>query len=68
MRIELNGETIELGDDATVRDAVARAGVNGDAKGVAVALDGEVVRRGEWERMALRDGQSVEVVAAIQGG
>jgi sulfur carrier protein len=68
MRIELNGETIELGDDATVRDAVTKAGVNGDAKGVAVALDGEVVRRGDWEQMGLRDGQSVEVVAAIQGG
>jgi sulfur carrier protein len=68
MRIELNGETIELGDDATVRDAVARAGVNDDAKGVAVALDGEVVRRGDWEGMGLREGQSVEVVAAIQGG
>jgi sulfur carrier protein len=68
MRIELNGETIELGADATVRDAVARAGVNGDAKGVAVALDREVVPRGDWERMGLREGQSVEVVAAIQGG
>ena len=37
-------------------------------RGVAVALDGEVVPRGEWERTPLREGQAVEVLAAIQGG
>jgi thiazole synthase len=31
-------------------------------------VDGEVVPRSEWERVALREGQSVEVVAAAQGG
>ena len=57
MRIELNGEVRELA-----------AGAPEDRRGVAVALDGEVVPRGEWERTALRDGQAVEVLAAIQGG
>ena len=50
----------------------ARAGTDGaasgDARGIAVAVDGEVVPRGEWERTALREGQTVEVLAAIQGG
>jgi sulfur carrier protein len=68
MTIELNGRAIELGDDATLVDAVSEAGVEAEARGVAVALDGEVVPRGEWGRVELHDGQSVEVVGAVQGG
>jgi sulfur carrier protein len=69
MRIDLNGEPLELADGASLADAVRAAGAEPDApRGVAVALDGEVVPRGEWEATSLRDGQSVEVLAAIQGG
>src|SRR5258707_2097372 len=68
MRIELNGEACELPDAATLADAVRESGVGEGARGVAVALDGEVVPRAEWERTTLREGHSVEVLAAIQGG
>jgi thiazole synthase len=68
MRIELNGQPRELHEGATLADAVRESGAEGEARGVAVALDGEVVPRGEWAATALRDGQSVEVLAAIQGG
>jgi thiazole synthase len=68
MRIELNGEARELPDAATLADAVREAGADSEARGLAVALDGEVIPRGEWEWKALREGQSVEVLAAIQGG
>ena len=64
--IVVNGEQRQIEAGTTVAALVAGLGM--PPRGVAVALDGEVVRRGEWERMALRDGQSVEVVAAIQGG
>lgn len=68
MRIELNGAPHELADDATLDSAVRASGAGEDARGVAVALDGEVVPRGEWARTPLREGQAVEVLAAIQGG
>jgi thiazole synthase len=68
MRIELNGEPHELPPGATLEAAVRESGAGEGARGVAVALEGEVVPRGEWERTVLRDGQSVEVLAAIQGG
>jgi len=67
MRVELNGEPAELPDGATVAEAIAEAGAD-ERNGLAVAVDGEVVPRGAWERTDLREGQSVEVVAAIQGG
>ena len=55
-------------DGATLADAVRETGAEPDARGVAVALDGEVVPRGGWATTALSDGQQVEVLAAIQGG
>ncbi len=68
MRIELNGEPRELADGATLADAVRESGAGSTNRGVAVALDGEVVPRGEWEATALAEGRKVEVLAAIQGG
>ena len=68
MRIELNGEMRELSGAPTLADAVRASGAGEEARGVAVALDGEVFPRGEWGATALREGQSVEVLAAIQGG
>jgi len=67
MRIELNGEAHELGADATLADAVRAAGA-ADARGIAVALDGEVAPRREWAQRSLIEGSKVEVLAAIQGG
>jgi thiazole synthase len=68
MRIELNGEPCELSADATLADAVRESGIETEARGVAVALDGEVVPRAVWEATPLAEGHSVEVLAAIQGG
>src|SRR6478735_405319 len=68
MRIELNGEPRELPDGSTLDVAVRESGAEEGGRGLAVALDGEVVPRGEWDRTPLADGASVEVLAAIQGG
>jgi len=68
MIVELNGERVELADGSSVADAVASAGADSGRKGVAVAVDGEVVPRSSWETTALSAGQRVEVVEAIQGG
>ena len=68
MRIELNGSSCELASGATLADAVRETGAEPDARGLAVAVDGEVVPRGGWSDTALSDGQQVEVLAAIQGG
>ena len=38
------------------------------ASGVAVALNGEVVRRADWACTPLSPGDQVEVLTAVQGG
>ncbi|HWE34239.1 MAG TPA: sulfur carrier protein ThiS [Solirubrobacteraceae bacterium] len=67
MIVTLNGQPRELPDDASVGTVVSLLGSAG-GRGVAVALDGEVVPRGAWSRTPVREGDQVEVVAAIQGG
>lgn len=37
-------------------------------RGIAVAVNGEVVRRADWPAHCLRDGDRVEVLTAAQGG
>jgi len=68
VRVSLNGESREVGETATVAALVELLDVAEQARGVAVAVDGEVVPRGEWPRRALRDGARVEVLRAIGGG
>ncbi|MGI8595468.1 MAG: sulfur carrier protein ThiS [Solirubrobacteraceae bacterium] len=67
MKVLLNGEHTEVADDATLREVLAGLGVE-PRRGVAVAVGGEVVPRGEWGARVLEDGTRVEVVSAVQGG
>jgi len=66
--IVLNGRGCELAAGETVREALVALGLELDARGVAVAVDGEIVPRSEWSRFALSDGARVEVLTAMQGG
>jgi sulfur carrier protein len=68
VRVILNGERRELGIGATIEQAVAATGAGDRRDGLAVAVDGEVVPRGEWATTRLADGQRVEVLQAVQGG
>ena len=68
MNVTINGEPRRLQAGATVASVVEMLDVAPGARGVAVALDGEVVTRSRWPQTELRDGSLVEVVVAIQGG
>jgi sulfur carrier protein len=64
MKLTVNGEPREL-DDATT---LARLLEDQPGRGVAAAVDGEVVPRAEWTAFRLADGQAVEILTAVQGG
>ena len=68
MRVVVNGEARELPPGATVASVIELLSGDPDARGVAVALDGEVVTRSEWSQTEVSAGSRVEVVAAIGGG
>jgi sulfur carrier protein len=66
--IELNGAPSDLRAGETVAHALARFGLGVDARGVAVAVDGEVLARSAWASFALADDARVEILTAMQGG
>lgn len=68
MKVALNGEPVELPDEASLADAVTAAGADPARRGLAAAVDGEVVPKGDWATLSLVEGQDVEVVRAVQGG
>jgi sulfur carrier protein len=66
--ISLNGEASQVRAGDTVAVVLAGLGISADARGVAVAVDGEVVPRAVWESFALAPDARVEVLTAMQGG
>lgn len=68
MRVLINGDDTELVTGATVRTAIDLLRLPAEGRGVAVAVDAEVVPRGRWESTTLQDGARVEILRAIQGG
>ncbi len=64
----LNGEPAEIPPGETVASVLGRLGLGADARGVAVAVDGEVLPRACWETFALPADARVEVLTAMQGG
>ena len=68
MTITVNGDPLELAEGATVADVATALELPADARGVAIAVDREVVPRGAWADTPLQAGARVEVVRAVQGG
>lgn len=68
MTVVVNGEAHQFAPGTTVRALLDALEVPGGANGVAVAVDAEVVPRGEWDTTTLDEGARVEVLRAIQGG
>jgi sulfur carrier protein len=66
MEIKVNGEWTEFPDGATVADVLDTTG--GQRPGIAVAVDGVVVRRADWAATAVPKGAGVDVLTAVQGG
>lgn len=64
--IRVNGDPSDVAPGTTVTELL-RA-IDAPDRGVAVAVDGEVVPRGAWGETAIADEAKVEVVMAVQGG
>jgi sulfur carrier protein len=65
--IVLNGEPRER-DGATIVELLADLGVEERARGVAVAVNGEIVPRAQWPSHRVGPGDRVEALSAMQGG
>lgn len=68
MRVTLNGVERQLAHPQSVIRLIRLTGVGIGEPGVAVAVDGEVVPRREWDTTTIREGSVVEIVRAAAGG
>lgn len=70
MKLFVNGEPRES-EAATVealfRIEAEEAGIE-DPQGIAIALNGRVLRRKDWAETAVTPGDRIEIVRAMQGG
>ncbi len=64
--VTLNGDPVLLAQGTTVAAVVEQLAPGG--RGVAVAIDREVVPRSAWADVVVVDGAVVEVVTAAAGG
>ena len=63
--IRVNGEPQEFTAES-VEELLQRLSI--ESRGVAVAINGEVVRRSEWTEKRIEDGNAIEIVTAVAGG
>ncbi len=71
MQVSVNGATTDVEDTTTVAAVVSSlddGGRSEDRRGVAVALNSEVVPRSAWATTPLRAGDSLEVLTPTAGG
>ncbi|MDQ3662567.1 MAG: sulfur carrier protein ThiS [Actinomycetota bacterium] len=68
MNVVVNGHERDVPDNATVADLIKLVGHAGEGRGIAAARNGEVVNRHKWSATAVKEGDRVEILGAVQGG
>ncbi len=66
MKVTVNGRPGQVGEGTTVADLLAEYKL--DHVRVAVERNGRVVPRDQFDRVAVQDGDSLEVVTLVGGG
>lgn len=67
--ITLNGEPSTVASDAAVEDVLRDMHLDpSNPKGIAVAVNDEVVPKSAWQSRRIREKDRVEVITARQGG
>jgi len=66
-RLRINGVEAEV-TAVTVAELLAERGIDPKTRFLAIAVNGAVVRRGEWLKRGLAAGDDIEIVRPLQGG
>ena len=67
MEIIVNSKPVTIEDDFTIQQYLDSLGLS-NKKAIAVAVNGEIVRKDEYNEFIITDGDSMEIVRAIGGG
>mgnify|MGYP001300477925 FL=1 len=68
INIKVNGETKEIKENQNLYCLLEYLGFNLDLKGLAIALNWEIVHREKWSLTYVQEGDLIELVKPVQGG
>ena len=68
MLLTVNGQEQSVDDASTLLDLLIEMNFNAEQKGIAVAVNAEVIARAMWSDMRLYNGDRVDIIHAVQGG
>jgi sulfur carrier protein len=68
MIIHVNGQAREIAPPARLTDVLELPEGASSRRGIAVAVNGQVIPRSQHAKTELTDGSKVEIVTAVQGG
>lgn len=68
MNVTINGTPRTVTGEPTVAQLLEQLRVPTARGGIAVCVNGEVVRRADWEQIMLNAADEIEIVQATQGG
>lgn len=67
MKVSINSKEYELPDNSTIDQALKSIDFS-DVNGTAVAINGEVVSRDQWDTKIIEKNDKILVIRATQGG
>jgi thiamine biosynthesis protein ThiS len=66
LRVKVNGESRDVSDRSALSELVAQLSLSPAC--IAIELNGQVIRRTEWEQTVLAEGDRLEIVHFVGGG
>ena len=68
MQLTVNGQKQSVDDASTLLNLLIEMNIGTEQKGIAVALNTEVIARAMWADTRLCNGDQVDIIHAVQGG
>tara|TARA_R100001369_G_scaffold32751_3_gene57685 strand:+ start:157 stop:429 length:273 start_codon:yes stop_codon:yes gene_type:complete len=66
MRIQINDKDFEITEKTNLSQLLSAQNV--DTSAVAVALNGQIIHREQWQQTELKDNDTITLVQAVAGG
>ncbi|MDX2127722.1 MAG: sulfur carrier protein ThiS [Chloroherpetonaceae bacterium] len=69
--VDFDAQTVivsERGSQTSLASLLLKIGIDQTKKGIAVAVNETVVSKSKWEAEKITEGDSIEIIRAVQGG
>ena len=66
MNIQINGHSKEINGSERLNDLISQYANN--CERVVAELNGEIIKKDQWESTAIKDGDTIELVSFVGGG